>query len=494
MTGEILIWCLVAVPVIGAGVCLIIRSPKRVLTLVAQIVLADAAIGIMAAAKVFSAGPIESAAGWFFLDALGAFHVVVMMVVFVSSSLYARVYFGGVIETTALSEGLGRRFGALWLGSLAAMSLALISNNLAIQWVAIEATTLLTAFMICIYLTPASLEAMWKYLVMCSVGVAFAFMGLLMLAASASRPHSDSSEALLWTRLVATAPGLNANLAKAAFIFLLVGYGTKIGLAPMHTWLPDAHSQAPSPVSALFSGFLLNAALYCLARYLPIVERATGHSGWSLRLLQLFGIASIVIAAAFIVFQHDLKRLLAYSSVEHLGIVALGLGLGGAGTFAALFHTLNHSLGKPAAFFAAGRLGQIRGTHEIPKLAGSLRQAPIWGAVLFTALIALVGAAPFGVFLSEFQIARAAADSGSLAILAVFLAALGIAFIGALRHAIGMAWGDVQQPEWDPDPTTVSEGLLAILPLGALLVLGVWMPPPLRTAIEQAAQALGGGT
>ncbi|MCX5758016.1 MAG: proton-conducting transporter membrane subunit [Candidatus Hydrogenedentes bacterium] len=335
-------------------------------------------VGVLAAALaagtcVWSShgGSISTAWGWLYLDALSTYHLAVMMVVFALSSLYLPGYFGEEIRDNVLTPGAARRFGVLWFGALTAMTLVLISNNVGIMWVGIEATTLVTAFLICIHRTPESVEAMWKYLIICSVGVAFAFMGTLLAGAAANALHLPPSQALLWTCLRQNASHLDPVLIKVAFVFLLVGYGTKAGLAPMHSWLPDAHSQAPAPVSALFSGFMLNAALYCIMRYMPLVEGSSGHAGWSLRLLLFFGLTSILVAATFIIFQHDLKRLLAYHSVEHLGIIAVGLGLGGLGTFAALLHTLNHSICKSLSFFAAGRLGQMYGTHDMSKVAAS---------------------------------------------------------------------------------------------------------------------------
>jgi hydrogenase-4 component F len=500
MDASFVLIALITVPAAAALTCLLVPSPRAILRLIAGTAVAVGVLALLTAVKVFSGGALIGAGDWLRLDALGAFHFVVMTSVFVISSLFASAYFSGPNEQVWFTLRLARRYGALWLGSMAAMSLVLVSNNLAIQWVAIEATTLLTAFLICMHTAPSSLEATWKYLVMCSVGVAFAFMGLLLLVASAGQRGNSGGDALLWTHMVGVAASLDPNLVKAAFIFLLVGYGTKVGLAPMHTWLPDAHSQAPAPVSALFSGFLLNAALYCLARYLPIVDAATGRTGWAAHLMQIFGLASIVLAAAFIVFQRDLKRLLAYSSMEHLGIVALGLGLGPAGAFAAMFHTLNHSLGKSVAFFAAGRLGQTFGSHEMANLSGSLRQSPAWGAALFAALLALVGAAPFAFFMSELQVLKAAADGGETVVLVLFLIGLAVAFIGALRHVIAMAWGDPRPPATVGEiaPSLQRAGLLeiglAVIPLGALLVLGVWLPNPLRQALDQAVRALGGAT
>ncbi|MBW2659496.1 MAG: hydrogenase 4 subunit F, partial [Deltaproteobacteria bacterium] len=325
---------------------------------------------------------------WLFVDSLSVYHILVMLLIYLLSTLYSLVYLQEEITHGDFGLKQIKIYASLWCESLAAMTLVLISNNLAIMWVGMETTTLVTAFLISIHVTSVSLEAMWKYLLICSVGVAFAFMGTLLAAASAQGLHIPAENTLLWTELLYAAPHLNVHLLKFAFIFVLVGFGTKAGLAPMHNWLPDAHSQAPAPVSAIFSGFMLNAALYCIIRYIPIVETATGHTGWVSHLLLIFGTISILVASAFILMQHDLKRLLAYHSIEHLGIIVLGLGLGGIGVFAALFHILNHSICKTLSFFAAGRLGQFIGTHDMRKMAGIRKISPIWSIGIFGSLLA----------------------------------------------------------------------------------------------------------
>jgi hydrogenase-4 component F len=372
------------------------------------------------------------------------------------------------------------------------MILVLTSNNMGILWVGIEATTLLTAFLICIPVSPTSLEAMWKYLIMCSVGVAFAFIGTLLVAAAAAPAHLAPSDTLLWTRLRASAGLLDPRLLQAGFLFLVVGYGTKAGLAPMHNWLPDAHSQAPAPVSAVFSGILLNAALYCILRYVPILEGAMGHSGWSRDILVIFGLVSILVAGAFILFQHDAKRMLAYSSVEHMGIITLGMGIGGLGTFAALFHMLNHSLTKTVAFFSAGRLGQLYGGNDMTRMGGAIRASRTWGGGFFVSVLALIGVAPFAIFMSEFQMVRASLGTGSVLVAVLFLGGTALVFVGALRHVTPVAWGD---SSLDPSRTgtTLLERSIVFLPLAALLLLGLWMPAPLWKFIERAAAIVGGG-
>jgi hydrogenase-4 component F len=409
--------------------------------------------------------------------------------VFLLCSVFAGIYFADEAGEHAFGLTVARRFGALWLGSLAAMTLVLVSNNIGIMWVGMEATTLLSAFLISLYPSRSSLEAMWKYLLICSVGIAFAFIGTIFAAASIQSGSGVQAEALFWTRLADPNAHLNPTLIKFAFLFILVGYGTKAGLAPIHSWLPDAHSQAPAPVSAMFSGFLLNTALYCIMRFVPPVRNTLG-SGFADGLLVFFGALSILVAAGFIVFQRDAKRFLAYSSVEHIGIIALGFGLGPLGSFAALFHMLNHSLSKSLAFFAVGRLGQRFGTHDMGILSGALRGDRLWGLALLGSVLSLIGAAPFAIFMSEYQLLRAAVGTEAWVVLVLFLAAASVVFISALRHLIDMAFGDAKPPLIAMRRRL--PGFVIVMPaLAALLFLGLWLPPWLTEAIGRAAAVVG---
>ncbi|MFH1709226.1 MAG: proton-conducting transporter membrane subunit [Planctomycetota bacterium] len=492
MLAAAALWLLLAIPLAGVPWCATVRRQRAALAAAGLIVgLAAAAAGI-AIAAVVRGETVTAARGWFFLDMLSAYHLGIMMLIFGMCTAYAWAYFGAELRLGRLTLGQARQFAALWSGALFAMTLVLISNNVGIMWVGVEATTLVTAFLICIHINRVSLEAMWKYILICSVGVAFAFMGVLLVAAALPAGIPDPVRGLAWTDLVANAHTLDPLKIKAAFLFLLVGYGTKAGLAPMHNWLPDAHSQAPAPVSALFSGFMLNAALYCLMRFLPITEAATGNAGWAMGIFRLFGIISILTAAVFIMFQKDLKRLLAYSSVEHMGIIIFGLGLGPLGAAAALFHTLNHAVCKSLAFFAAGRLGQQFGSHEISVLEGALRRSPVWGAGIFGSLLALVGVAPFALFMSEFQILKAALDFKLVTAVVLFLVGNAIVFVGATAHAIDLAWGGGEDAA--PDTTTRRfEIVLVVLPLAGLLLLGLWMPGPLHRMLTAAAAIMAPG-
>jgi hydrogenase-4 component F len=492
MDSGWLIWTLLALPAAGAGICLLLGSTRTILRFVCAGVLATAALAFMAIASVIRGIQVYAAAGWFCLDELSAYHLAILMIVYLLSSLFAVGYFKQDAARHHFTLRVARRFGALWFGALWSMILVLASNNLGILWVGIEATTLLTAFLICIPVSPTSLEAMWKYLIMCSVGVAFAFIGTLLVGAAASPAHLPPAETLLWTRLQACASLLDPRLLKAGFLFLMVGYGTKAGLAPMHNWLPDAHSQAPAPVSAVFSGILLNVALYCILRYVPILEAATGYSGWSREILILFGLVSILVASAFIIFQHNAKRMLAYHSVEHIGIITLGMGIGGLGTLAALFHMLNHSLTKTVAFFTAGRLGQLYGSNDMTRMGGALRTSWLWGGGLFVSMLALIGVAPFAIFMSEFQLLRASLGTGSILTAILFLGGTAVVFVGALRHITSVVWGN-PVIETASGNSGVLDRSIVVIPLAALLILGLWMPSCLWQFIRRAAAIVGGG-
>jgi hydrogenase-4 component F len=487
---AVLVWTIIVLPFACAALSAILPSPRAILRALALGTACEVILVASAASRVIRARvPLFAFERWFLIDALSAYNLVIMALVFLLSALFAIGYFEPEIASGKSSRATLRQFAALAFASLGAMALVLTSNHLAMMWIGIEATTLLTAFLICLHVTPTSLEAMWKYLLVCSVGVAFAFLGTLLVEVAAR--HTATSGPLLWTRLCAEPANLDPTAMKAAFVFLLVGYGTKAGLAPMHSWLPDAHSQAPAPVSAIFSGFMLNAALYAIMRYIPLVDGTPGASGFSSGLLTLFGLVSIVVAGAFILVQTDVKRLLAYSSIEHIGIMAVGLGLGGLGTFAALYHMLGHSLGKSLAFFSAGRLGQERGTHDIGALSGALKRSPLWAAAFLASLLCLLGAAPFVLFMSELLIVRAALARGSIFTMVIFLLGAAVVFVGALRHVLTLAWGDAGEPPAN-ERSSFTDRSIVVITVGLLILLGLALPAPLRTAIQMASNVVGG--
>ncbi|NOY91289.1 MAG: hydrogenase 4 subunit F [Deltaproteobacteria bacterium] len=475
---------MLAAPLIAGIAGFALKSPMNILRLAALVTGLFFGASVLLTVQVFASPEVLlSADRTLRVDAFSVFHILALALTYFGGSLFALAYFRHEIASGHFGITLARRYGALWLAGLSAMLLVLVSNNLGLMWVGMETTTLVTAYLVAMHGDAPAIEAMWKYLIVCSVGIAFAFMGTLLSAASA--PQADGADTLLWTHLMDQRANLNPQLMKAAFVFLIVGYGTKAGLAPMHTWLPDAHSQAPAPVSAMFSGFMLNAALYCVVRYLPIVEATS--PGFGHKAMIGFGLFSVLVPAAFIIFQRDAKRMLAYCSVEHLGIIAIGYGLGPLGAFAALFHTLNHSLAKSLAFFSIGRLGQIYGSNDMGRIRGAIGAHPVYGPALLGSVLALIGVAPFAIFASEFQTVRAMVAQTQWWLLALFLLGVSVIFISMLRHVTGMVFGE--RPD-DIEPIEPHPGskLLSFSFLGALVLLGVWMPPPLRHAIESAAQ------
>jgi hydrogenase-4 component F len=331
-------------------------------------------------------------------------------------------------------------------------------------------------------------EASWKYLLVCSVGIALAFTGTILAYFDFVATAGDVPGALNWTVLQATAPSLHPELLQLAFAFLVVGYGTKAGLAPMHTWLPDAHSEAPAPISAMMSGVLLAVAMYAVARWKAVVDAAVDPA-FTNGLLAAFGLLSLAIGSLSLVIQRHYKRMLAYSSVEHMGLVAIGLALGPPGAFAAWLHVVNHALAKSVSFLLAGRILQRYRTSEIAGVTG-LRQAMPWTAGLFAAgVLALVGLPPFGLFVSEFLLIRAAILQRQFALTAVVLALLLTAFVSLIAHLNRMLYGHV------PDGIEAGERRgwpLAALacPAVILAILGVVLPGPLAALVEQTVGAL----
>lgn len=446
--------------------------------------------GLTLAAGVFAQGPLV--AGPFYVDALGAFEVAISVVVGMAAVTYARGYMGLEFVEGRFPYRKLQRFYGLTNAFWSVFLLTCVANNLGVVWISIEGTTLATAFLVAFYNKQSSIEAAWKYFVLCTVGISLALMGLILLYYSATRLPGVAVASLDWSVLAQQASHLDPDVLKLSFVFTLVGYGTKVGLAPMHTWLPDAHSEAPSPVSAMLSGMLLNGAMYGVIRSHALVVRCVGE-GLSNRLLVMFGLLSLAIAVPFILRQRDFKRLLAYSSVEHMGIIALGLGIGGPlGTFGALLHTLYHSLIKSMLFFSAGNLILRYRTREIAGLRGVFRTLPTTGPVLLLGTFAIAGAPPFGLFLSELTILTAGFRSGQVVASSLMLAAIVLVFAGFANHVSRMAFGkrpgDVVAGELSRWTVAPLLGLLALS-----MLLGTYLPAPLHGAIQQIVTIIQGG-
>ncbi|MFA6133616.1 MAG: proton-conducting transporter membrane subunit [Phycisphaerae bacterium] len=544
-----MIWALLLIPTLAAGLAFLPSpsSRKAAASSALRRALLPAAAGchaaLTAATWVFPQGHAASILnGWLGLDAISRLFLTVTSALFLACSFYAVGYlrrerdlgtnpadatpFPHAAPGSDLGDAPEGRFIGCLLLFLATMTLVALSRHMGLLWVAVEATTLASAPLIYYHRNPRSLEATWKYLLICSVGIALALLGNFFLAVAAkgsSRAEAakathapllqarssensvvistttqaaeaaDTSLHMTLDDLAAQARRLDPAWLKAAFCLLLVGYGTKMGLAPMHTWLPDAHSEAPSVVSALLSGALLNCAFLGILRAHAIVS-AAGMGAFSGQLLTIFGLLSMGLAAVFVIRQSDYKRMLAYSSVEHMGVLSLGAGLGGLAGLGAMLHVVNHSLAKAMLFLLAGNILAAYRTKKIPQVRGLLGVLPASGVLWMAGFLAIVGSPPFGLFASELIILKGALQQGRVAVAVGYLAALGVIFVAMARIVLGMTYGRVA--EGSPALTVrPREKLLAVLPslaLGAaVLVLGLYIPPALMRALAAAAHAVG---
>ncbi|MDD5705568.1 MAG: proton-conducting transporter membrane subunit [Kiritimatiellae bacterium] len=492
------IWPIVALPALAGLAALALPWARARRALLPTTALAHAACVV----RVWMVRPAPAAGGWLALDALGLLFLAIVSLLFLAASVYAT----GYLERESLTqhrdseEGLffvnqpERVFVCCLLLFLATMSLVCVSRHLGLIWVAIEATTLSSAPLIYFHRHHRSLEAAWKYLLICSVGIALALLGNFFLAIAASGAGTAAGEpSLLLADLARLAPRMQPVWLKAAFVFLLVGYGTKMGLAPMHNWLPDAHSEAPSAVSALLSGALLNCAFLGVLRAEGLCA-AAGQTEFAHDLLLVLGAVSVAVAAVFILGQRDFKRMLAYSSVEHMGLLAIGVGLGGAAVVGGLLHAVNHSLTKASLFLAAGNIMTFYRTKSCTEVRGLIRARPLSGALWLAGFLAITGTPPFGVFVSKFAILRGAFGQGHAPLGVLLLILLAIIFIGMCAIVLRMTQGTPEpgrDPGHGPEPAWSVGPPLALAAAG--LTLGFYLPAPLVSLLREAAALMGGG-
>lgn len=419
----------------------------------------------------------------FSVDALGVVVLLTVAMVGLAASYYSVGYLREEVSKKAIGLGRVRQFFVLIHLFLLAMFLAIVTANPIVMWISIEATTLSTAFLISFYNKPSAMEAAWKYLIINSIGLLLAFFGTLLFFTAVS--DSATSGLMDWKTLLSNAGNLNPFVAKIAFIFALIGYGTKVGLVPMHTWLPDAHSKAPSPISAMLSGSLLNIAFLAVLRCKTITDAAIGVA-FSQKLLVFFGILSLLIAAFIILNQRNYKRLLAYSSIEHMGVMALGFGFGGVGSFAALLHMIYHSIAKSALFLASGNVFLRYSSTKIAKIRGMLSAMPVTAVIFLLGFLAITGTPPFGIFITEFNILSSGIAAHPVVVV-LALIALAIVFIGFLRHVASMVFGECPEPV----KSMKNENLWILLPplalISALLVSSFFIPDTLNAIIESAS-------
>jgi hydrogenase-4 component F len=453
--------------------------------------------GLVLAGVVFTSGPVRAFGGLVAVDALGAWVLGIVVVVAAIALVGSPAHLAHEAAEGTLRSRDDGRYYALLLWFVAGLAAIPLLDSLGLVWVGIEATTIVSALLVGFARTPAAIEAAWKYLILGSIGIGFALLGTLLLYASSVGVLGETSDALAWTRLVAIAPQLDPALARLAFLFALTGYGTKIGLAPFHTWLPDAHSQAPSPVSALLSGAALAVALYALARFHLVMVGALGPA-FSSTLLVVFGLLSLAVALPFIVAQGDVKRLLAYSSIEHLGLATLALGFGGHLALLGLtLHLASHGLAKSTGFLAAGALVAERGSRRMGRLAGSLARSPAEGRAFVIASMALAGLPPSGIFVAEVAILFGGVRAGWGLAAAAAAAILALAVAGLLFHVVRVAVGPAISSGSAADATrlttTAVRTILLTVPLGVVVAAGLWTPSPLAAALDQVVLVLGGG-
>ncbi|MBI5003574.1 hydrogenase 4 subunit F [Candidatus Kaiserbacteria bacterium] len=479
MITLLLILCLIMaiVPFIGSSARAISTSAVAVSTLVF-------AMGVYAAWPTLLGSSVVLSGGLWYLDSLSSLMVLLISFVQWTATISSMSYLKEEVEENAVSVPMLRRYFALLGLFVLSMLATVVSNNLGFMWVALEATTLATAFLVAFYARQGSLEAAWKYLILCSTGISLGLMGLLCVYYAASAVDVvEGLKAIEWTHLFSIAPTLSPDLLRVAFAFILIGYGTKVGLVPMHAWLPDAHSRAPSPISGILSGVLLNAALFAILRYKALVDGSMGSNVWTNDLLLWFGVLSVLVPAAFILLQTDYKRLLAYSSIEHMGLMAFSIGLGGVGVIAGAIHMIGHALIKSMLFFDAGNILLRFKSTKFERVGDVMRIMPYSGAFFLIGILALLAVPPSPLFLSEYLIISTGIVDHPIAMVLV-LVALTIILAGFVRLFMPMLFsreylkGNAIEPEevgehWGISHTAFLLHVVLILAVGVSL----WTAP-----------------
>ena len=429
------------------------------------------AAGVVLAIQVFLHGPMTVADKFFFVDAFNVYLAVLTSFVSMTTAIFSRKYMRVERSHGRVGAWQMRFYHAMYQLFIFAMLLALLTNKFGVLWISMELATLSTVLLVSLYRTPTAIEAAWKYFILCGVGIAQALFGTVLLYFAAERVLGVGGDALLWTNLSQVSSQLEPTVLRLAFVFLMVGYGTKVGLVPLHNWLPDAHSEGPTPISAVLSGLLLNVALYALVRCKVLVDGSTG-SHMAGNMLMSFGLLSILVAAFSLLRQKDIKRMFSYSSIENMGIATFAFGIGGPiATFGALLHMLVHSLTKSSIFFTVGHASQMHGTQEMDRIRGLIKGNPVVGWSFILGIVALVGMPPFGMFASEFLILTATIKDAPL-LTPLLLLGLGVAFAAIFRKVQPMVTGLV--PSWQT-PLRAAH-VPVVLHMTLVLLLGLICP------------------
>ena len=427
-----------------------------------------------------------SPGGYLFVDDLNNAFIVLTTFVALTTSMFSASYIAHEMEIGRLTPNYLRFYHAMYQTLMFAMNLGLVANNIGLMWVAIELATLTTVLMVGIYRTHEALEAAWKYFILGSVGIALALFGTILVYMAARPVIGEGADAMVWTTLIKHAGSFGPELLNVAFVFLLLGYGTKVGLAPLHAWLPDAHAEGPTPISAVLSGLLLNVALYALLRFKMLLAVNPGALA-SGPLMVTLGLVSVVFAAFMLYRRRDIKRMFAYSSIEHMGIIVFAFGMGGPlANFAGLLHMTMHSLTKSAIFFAVGHIAQAKGTQKIADMGGLTETNPVLGWGLVLGVVAIAGLPPLGIFMSEFLVVTSTfARQPLLGILLVLglLIGFGALFLRLNSIAFGEPRGANAKSKASYVPMFTH--------LALVFVAGVYLPPQLVTWFQNVAKLLG---
>jgi hydrogenase-4 component F len=487
-----LISILLIIPLITATACVFItkHSISKYISVAGSFILL--LYNVYLSYNVYLNHSLKELNGFFYADALSLLTAQIVSVVGFAAALYSIGYMDAELHEAEFPKKRMRWYYFLFHIFIFTMLAVCVNNNLGIMWVAIEATTLSTTFLVGFYNKKPHQEAAWKYIIICTVGITLALFGVILTYHSSKDVIGEIGHPLNWTDLLAVADRFEPHLMKLAFLFIIIGYGTKAGLAPMHTWLPDAHSQAPSPISALFSGVLLNCSLYGIIRFHIISSKCLGPN-YSCTLLMAFGLISVIVSIPFILVQRDYKRLFAFSSIEHIGFIALGLGFGGIySIYGAELHTFNHAVTKSLLFFCGGNLFLKYKTREMESIKGIIRTMPVTGVILITAVFAIIGVPPFNIFVSEFIVLADAFSSGSAFVLiftSLLIVFLVLIFIGYINNIFKMIFSEPAE--------TIVQGEVSKLTIAAMcfllvfvLIISFYVPPIMREILRQISDII----
>jgi len=485
----IAVYLVLLIPLVGMVILGLVADSRRAGHINVRCNAWALAASIWLAIDVLVYGPRLSSGQLLYIDSFNVYLVALTAFVGLTTSIFSGPYMAHELETGRVNARRLRLYYVMYQGFMLAMYLVLTTNNMGVLWVAMEGATLATVLLVSLYRTPESVEAAWKYFILCGVGIALALFGTVLLYFAAEQKLGIGGNALLWTVLHEHAGLLEPTIMRLAFVFLLVGYGTKIGLVPLHNWLPDAHSEGPTPMSAILSGLLLNDALYAVVRCKMLVDGSLGTqmAGY---LMMGFGLLSFLVAALFLHRQTDIKRLFSYSSIEHMGLMTFAFGIGSPwATFAALFHMTTHSLTKSAIFVTVGHAAQLAGTQRMDRIRGLILTQPAIGWGLLIGTVAIAGFPPFGVFASEFLVLIATMRDYPW-LTPLLLIGIGVAFAGLFRHLQLMVYGDVPEGQ-----KAIPANLLPVMiHLALVLWLGLSIPGFLGNWFSQATQLISGAS